>query len=175
MTNWWWLQFTIIIYFFERYSITPSPPATTPRQVYRDELCNYVVKRSKEIIVRHRFLKVEDGELYFYQQLLLNVPARSEFDYKTAPDGTYREKFLSLYPDFLSDLQNQVTNTHHTRMTRLNNQFIEVYMYNDVSWRNTLFFLNFIYRFFLNFFLSNQIKSKKWFSKHENYTYQFVF
>jgi len=110
--------------YFERYSVTPSSPTRTSRPIYRDELHNYVVKRVKEIIVRHRFLKIEDGELYFYQQLLLNVPARHESDYKIGPNGTYREKFLSLYPNFLADLQNQVANTHQSRLTHLNDQFI---------------------------------------------------
>ena len=112
--------------YFEKYSITPSPPSSTSQTIYRDELRNYVVKRSKEIIVRYRFLKIEDGELYFYQQLLLNVPARNELDYKITPNGTYREKFLSLYPDFLSDLQNRVTSNHQTRITHFNNQFTDM-------------------------------------------------
>ncbi|RHZ45957.1 hypothetical protein Glove_641g5 [Diversispora epigaea] len=61
--------------YFERYSITPSSPLSTNRQIYRDDLNNYIVKRSKEIIIRYRFLKIEDSELYFYQQLLLIIPA----------------------------------------------------------------------------------------------------
>ncbi|CAG8774942.1 21600_t:CDS:1, partial [Rhizophagus irregularis] len=32
--------------YYESYSITPSSPGTTPRQIYRDALNNYVVKRS---------------------------------------------------------------------------------------------------------------------------------
>ncbi|CAB5345236.1 unnamed protein product [Rhizophagus irregularis] len=90
-------QFDDLTYFqyFERYSIIPSPPATS-RPVYRDKLNNYVVKRTKELITRHRFLKIEDGELYFYQQLLLNVPARSESELKSSPDTTYRKTFLQL-------------------------------------------------------------------------------
>ncbi|CAG8804103.1 1728_t:CDS:1, partial [Gigaspora rosea] len=93
--------------YFEQYSITPSRP-TTPRSIYRDQLQNYVVKRTKEIIIRYRYLTIEDGELYFYQQLLLNYPARSEADYKTTPDQTYRDKFLSLFPDFLNNLQTKL-------------------------------------------------------------------
>ena len=87
------IEFENLTYFqyFERYSITPSQPVTTSRLVYRDELQNYVVKRSKEIVVRYRFLKIEDGELYFYQQLLLNLPARSENDFRISPNSTYRE------------------------------------------------------------------------------------
>ena len=98
--------------YFESHSITPSQPVTTSRLVYHDELQNYVVKRSKEIVVRYRFLKIEDGELYFYQQLLLNLPAKSENGFRISPNGTYREKFLQLYPDFLTEMQNQVATTH---------------------------------------------------------------
>ncbi|CAB4412311.1 unnamed protein product [Rhizophagus irregularis] len=112
--------------YFEKYSITPSSPTSTSRQIYRDNLGNYIVKRSKEIVTRYRFLKIEDGELYFYQQLLLKIPARDESDYKIRPDGTYREKFLSLFPEFLTNLQNQITNTQQSRITRLNNQFSEM-------------------------------------------------
>jgi len=112
--------------YFERYSITPSSPASTPRQIYHDELGNYVVKRSKEIVTRYQFLKIEDGEPYFYQQLLLRIPARNESDYKITLNGTYREKFLSLFPDFLDELQNQITNTQQSRIIQLNNQFSEM-------------------------------------------------
>ncbi|CAG8763698.1 17522_t:CDS:1 [Gigaspora rosea] len=64
-------QFENLTYpqYYEKYSITPSQP-TTSRHTYRDELGNYVVKRKKEIIIRNHLLRIEDGELYFYQQLL---------------------------------------------------------------------------------------------------------
>ena len=119
------IEFENLTYFqyFERYSTTPSQPVTTSRLVHRDELQNYVVKRSKEIVVRYRFLKIEDGELYFYQRLLLNLPARSENDFRISPNGTYREKFLQLYPNFLTDMQNQVATTHQSRLSRLNSSF----------------------------------------------------
>ena len=112
--------------YFERYSITPSSPSSTNRQIYRDDLNNYIVKRSKEIIIRYRFLKIEDGELYFYQQLLLKVPTRSELNYRNGPNETYREKFLSLFPNYLTELQNQIINTHQSQITYFNNQFIEM-------------------------------------------------
>ncbi|EXX69470.1 PIF1-like helicase domain-containing protein [Rhizophagus irregularis DAOM 181602=DAOM 197198] len=112
--------------YFEKYSITPSRPVASRRTVYQDDLRNYVVKRTKEIIVRYRFLKIEDGELYFYQQLLHNVPARNESDYKITPNGTYREKFLSLFPDFLNELQNNARTTQQLCITQLNTRFIEM-------------------------------------------------
>ncbi|CAG8557423.1 21454_t:CDS:2, partial [Gigaspora rosea] len=87
--------------YFEKYSITPSLPSSTSHPIYRDNLSNYITKHNKEILTRYHFLKIENGELYFYQQLLLNVPERNEYDYKTTPDSTYKEKFLSLFPEFL--------------------------------------------------------------------------
>jgi len=112
--------------YFERYSISPSQPITRSRPIHRDDLNNYVIKRSKDIITRYRFLKIEDGESYFYQQLLLKIPTRSETEYKTIQHETYQERFLSLFPNFLTDLQNQTRNTHQLRTIRLNNRFTEI-------------------------------------------------
>ncbi|GET00458.1 AAA family ATPase [Rhizophagus clarus] len=66
------------------------------------------------------------GELYFYQQLLLTIPARNESDFKSTPDATYREKFLQYFPDFLANLHNQTMDTHQSRLSRLNNCFVEM-------------------------------------------------
>ncbi|RHZ81307.1 hypothetical protein Glove_122g28 [Diversispora epigaea] len=98
-------EFNNLTYFqyYEKYSITPSSP-TTSRQIYRDELNNYIVKRTKEIITQYRFLKIEDSELYFYQQLLLNVLVRNESDYRIGTNGTYCEKFLSMFLEFHPEL-----------------------------------------------------------------------
>ncbi len=53
--------------YFEQYIIQKTRPASnTRRDVYRDQLGNYIIKRTKPIIVRYRFLKITDGELYFY-------------------------------------------------------------------------------------------------------------
>ncbi|CAG8841784.1 32654_t:CDS:2, partial [Gigaspora margarita] len=106
--------------YFKKYSVTPSCP-TSRSIVHRDELFNYVVKCKKEIIIKYHQLKIDDGELYFYQQLLLNQSARSEADYKSDSSQTYQDKFLLLHPTFLSDLQNQTANTHYSRLTNLNN------------------------------------------------------
>ena len=58
--------------------------------------------------------------------MLQNVPARNESDYKTTPNATYRKKFLSLFSEFLNDLQNTIRNAQQLRTTRLNNQFTEM-------------------------------------------------
>ncbi|CAG8831045.1 24731_t:CDS:2, partial [Gigaspora margarita] len=84
--------------YFEQYSITSSRPSI-PCTIH---------------------------QLYFYQQLLLNHPARSETVYKTNPNQTYCNKFLSLFPDFLTNIQNQTTTTYNSRLTCLNNNFNEI-------------------------------------------------
>src|ERR1043165_1321839 len=121
-------EFENLIYpqYFERYSISPSQPTTRLRPIHRDDLNNYVIKQSKNIITRYCFLKIEDGESYFYQQLLLKIPTRNETKYKTTQHETYRERFLSLFPNFLTNLQNQTRNTHQLRTIRLNNRFTEI-------------------------------------------------
>ncbi|CAG8694189.1 7973_t:CDS:1, partial [Gigaspora rosea] len=66
---------------------------------------------------------IKDGESYFYQQLLMNVPARNEDNNKTNLTGSYREKYLLIFPNALSDLQNQETEIYHSRISNLNTQF----------------------------------------------------
>ncbi|CAG8730066.1 4545_t:CDS:2 [Gigaspora margarita] len=111
--------------YFEQYSITPFQP-TTSYSIYCDQLQNYVIKHTKEIMVRYYYFKLKDGKLYFYQQLLLNYPTRSETVYKPTANQTYRAKFLSLFPDFLNNLQTQTATTHYSRLTYLNNQFSKI-------------------------------------------------
>ena len=45
---------------------------------YKDDLNYYVIKRNFPLLIRYRYLKIQDGEKYFYQQLLLSIPCRSE-------------------------------------------------------------------------------------------------
>jgi hypothetical protein len=61
--------------YFEQYIIQNNRPVNTRRNIYQDQLGNYILKRTKPIIIRYRFLKPVDGELYFYQLLLKNIPA----------------------------------------------------------------------------------------------------
>ncbi|CAI2191547.1 10885_t:CDS:2, partial [Funneliformis geosporum] len=89
--------------YFQFYSITLSRPSTT-RQLFQDQ----------------------DAELFFYQKRLLTIPARNESDYRIGPNGTYCEKFLSLFPDYLNNLHNDVASRNQSRVTHLNNQFSEM-------------------------------------------------
>ena len=48
--------------------------------MYNDAQGRHVCQRLKEVIPRWRFLTSLDGEEYYYQQLLLNIPFRREKD-----------------------------------------------------------------------------------------------
>ncbi|CAI2172973.1 10228_t:CDS:2, partial [Funneliformis geosporum] len=60
--------------------------------------------------MRYHFLKLQDAELYFYQKLLLTIPARDESEYRIGPNGTYQQKILLLFPDFLDIIRLQLEN-----------------------------------------------------------------
>src|ERR1044071_3117524 len=109
--------FNQITYFkyFEEYVIQKKRPANTRRNIYQDQLGNYVIKRIKPIIVCHRFLKITDGELYFYQLLLKNTPVRSETELK-AGFLTYRDRYTSMFPEMVQQIQENTQN--HTEQIR---------------------------------------------------------
>src|SRR5947208_15745183 len=92
-------EFELLKYqeYFESYEISTSR-IITPRIVFRDEIGNYVVKRKTKIITRIRYLRLEHGELYFYQQLLLRLTCRSEEELK-GNFATYRQHFLFKFPE----------------------------------------------------------------------------
>ncbi|CAG8805574.1 5343_t:CDS:2, partial [Gigaspora margarita] len=47
--------------YFEQYSIIPSQ-STTSYPIYRDQLQNYIIKRTKKIMIRYRYLKLENAQ-----------------------------------------------------------------------------------------------------------------
>ncbi|CAG8653582.1 4024_t:CDS:2, partial [Paraglomus occultum] len=76
--------------YFKKFNLVTKYPGLSSRntngeacrQVYQDEFNNFVVERRKPIVVQFHFLKVQDGEQFFYQQLLLTLPCRIEEDLK---------------------------------------------------------------------------------------------
>ncbi len=71
--------------------------------MYQDQLENYIIKRIKLIIVHHRFLKITDRELYFYQLLLKNIPAQSENELK-ANYLIYHNRYISMFSDIIQQI-----------------------------------------------------------------------
>ncbi|GBB87368.1 hypothetical protein RclHR1_13810001 [Rhizophagus clarus] len=107
--------------YYKYYDISKSLPSTK-RQIHNDLLNNYVVKRTTPKLVRFRYLKLQDGELYFYQKLLLELPCRNEEEL-LGIFQTYREHWLFLHPELYEKIQ-QITQEYlHTQQLKLDAQF----------------------------------------------------
>jgi hypothetical protein len=91
-------EFNDITYpeYYRKYKITLNSPS---KQIYwKDKSDRFVFKRKKEILVRFQHLTIKNAELFFYQQLLLKKPSRTETDLKNN-HLTYRAAFQSFYPN----------------------------------------------------------------------------
>ncbi|GES92241.1 Pif1-like helicase domain-containing protein [Rhizophagus clarus] len=135
-------EFDLLLYqeYFESYNIFPSK-LTTSREVYRDKLGNYVVKRRTKIITRIRHLRLIDGKLYFYQQLLLRLKPRSEEELK-GYFSTYREHFLNKFPEVYHNECILYKKKHQEEINNFNDQFIELthaFLENLMGLTNTQF------------------------------------
>ena len=76
-------------------------------------------------MVRFYYLKLQDGEIYFYQKLLLEIPCRSEEEI-LGNFQTYREHWLHQHPELHETIQ-QVTQEYlHSQQLKLNAQFNQV-------------------------------------------------
>jgi hypothetical protein len=82
--------------YWSRYNIAGNSVSAT-RLFWTDMKGRKVVKRSKPILLRYRHLRVDDGESYFYQQLLLTGSWRSEEELKGGY-ATYRDHHAALCP-----------------------------------------------------------------------------
>src|SRR2546430_15086286 len=89
--------FNNIIYplYHRNYVIQKNQPANGI--YYIDKKNRFVKKRQKEILVRFQHLTIQQSESFFYQQLLLKLPARSEADLKNSY-LTYKDHFEAKYP-----------------------------------------------------------------------------
>jgi hypothetical protein len=119
-------EFVNITYpeYFKKYEVTTTCP-TVNRRIYTDRLDNYVVERSSPKLVRFRYLTLQDGQLYFYQKLLLELPCRSE-DELLGNFETYRSHWLDRHPD-LHDAFQQLTQEHlRTQQLKLDIQFNQI-------------------------------------------------
>src|SRR2546430_1809906 len=81
--------------YHRNYIIQKNRP--TNEVYYVDKQDRFVRKRQKEILVRFQHLTVQQSESFFYQQLLLRLPARSETNLKNSY-LTYKEAFEAKYP-----------------------------------------------------------------------------
>lgn len=115
-------QFDSITYpdYFRNYTLSTKRPSRN--EVYQDDFNYYIVKRTSPLVIRYKHLKIQNGESFFYQQLLLSTPCRSESEL-LGDYTTYREKYLSLHPNFQNSLQNSTDMIINESRHSLQNQF----------------------------------------------------
>ncbi|CAB5215339.1 unnamed protein product [Rhizophagus irregularis] len=119
-------EFTNLTYpdYFRHYEITTTRP-NTKRSIYIDRLGNYVVKRTTPKLVRFRHLKLHDGQLFFYQKLLLEIPCRSDEEL-FGNFSTYREHWLFHHPEFNETLQQVTEDYLRSQQLKLDSQFTQI-------------------------------------------------
>jgi hypothetical protein len=115
-------EFNNITYpnYFRNYTLTTKKPNNN--NIYKDNLGYYVIKRISPLVIRYKYLKVQNGETFFYQQLLLTTPCRSESELLNNYTS-YREKYLSLHPDFHNSIYNSVNTAENENNHSSQNQF----------------------------------------------------
>ena len=84
---------------------------------YIDKKNRFVKKRQKKILVRFQHLTVQHSESFFYQQLLLRIPARSEADLKQSY-LTYKACFEAEFPAEYSLTLNHIQNLIQSKIQK---------------------------------------------------------
>ena len=121
-------EFTNLTYpeYFQNYEITTTKPTTKKRLVYIDKSKkNYVVKRTVPKLVRFHHLTLHDGQLFFYQKLLLEIPCRSEEEL-FGNFSTYQEHWLFRHPEFNKELQQVTRDYLRSQQLKLDSQFNQI-------------------------------------------------
>ena len=117
-------EFNNITYpdYYKYYEISKLKPRTTKCQIYTDLLNNYIIKRTTPKLVRFCYLKLQDGEYYFYQKLLLELPCRKEEEL-LGTFQTYREHWLFLHPELYEKIQEITQEYLRIQQLKLDAQF----------------------------------------------------
>ena len=101
--------------YHRKYVIQNNRPANGI--FYIDKKNRFVRKRQKEILVRFQHLTIQQSESFFYQQLLLRLPAQSEADLKDSY-STYKASFEAKYPDEYLLTLNHVQNSMQSNIQK---------------------------------------------------------
>ncbi|GBC38079.1 PIF1-like helicase domain-containing protein [Rhizophagus irregularis DAOM 181602=DAOM 197198] len=102
------------------YTIQKSQPKNGI--YYIDKKNCFVRKRQKEILVHFQHLTIQQSESFYYQQLLLRLPVRSETDLKSLYQ-TYKAHFEAKYPTEYSLTLNFVQNSMQSNIQRYTNNY----------------------------------------------------
>jgi DNA replication protein DnaC len=107
-------EITYPIYHRKYHQISKLP---NNNNYWIDTKGRYIVARKKEILVRFQYLTAQNGESFFYQQLLLKIPARNEEDIKSNYPN-YRARFYAEFPHEFNNAVNHLHQASHTRLIR---------------------------------------------------------
>ncbi|GBC12209.2 PIF1-like helicase domain-containing protein [Rhizophagus irregularis DAOM 181602=DAOM 197198] len=107
-------------FYHRNYTIQKSQPKNGI--YYIDKKNCFVRKRQKEILVRFQHLTIQQSESFYYQQLLLRLPVRSETDLKSLYQ-TYKAHFEAKYPTEYSLTLNFVQNSMQSNIQRYTNNY----------------------------------------------------
>src|SRR6266542_3318209 len=103
-------EFDSMIYPFYHCNFIIQNKQPANETYFIDKKNQFVRKRQKEIIVRFQHLTIQHSESFFYQQLLLRLPARSEADLKRSY-LTYKAHYKAEFPTEYSLALNYVQNS----------------------------------------------------------------
>lgn len=102
--------------YHRQYKIVST--VSTNRTHWRDCLNNIIVRRKKEILVRFQHLTIENAEDFFYQQILLHIPAWSEQQLKgNYPD--YRSRFQAEFSNKFQILIKEIQKCIHYNILKI--------------------------------------------------------
>jgi PIF1-like helicase/helitron helicase-like protein len=110
-------EFDNMIYPFYHRNFTIQTKQPTNGTYYIDKKNQFVRKRLKEILVRFQHLTVQQSESFFYQQLLLRIPAQSEADLKESY-LTYKARFEAEFPAEYSLTLDYVQNSTQSKIQK---------------------------------------------------------
>jgi len=110
--------------YYQLYNIGTVNTRLSHRTV-RDLDNRVVQKRQKPILTRTRFLKLSDGESFFYYQLLRKRPWRSEEEL-LRPHNTYREHYLSMFPNEAEVLREETRSYISRQISHFEFQFASI-------------------------------------------------
>ena len=108
--------------YFERYKVKTSTSSSSNQHVYCDLLGNCIVQRRSPILIRYRHLQMEHGESYFYQRLLMNIPARSEEELK-GEHNSYRDHYIARFPDQFTEIIGREHQFQHQQTVHMLGQY----------------------------------------------------
>ena len=112
--------------YFCNYNIGNKPPGPNSKLHWtKDQKNRYVIQRTKPLLLRFTNYRVDDGEPYFYQHLIMKYPAYNERDL-LGGCKSFRERFRMLYPVRYEQAVSRLKQSSVTNKIQLSESFKRV-------------------------------------------------